>query len=128
VGTTAGLRLPRGLPSAGTVVVADDDAGFRQVLKAMLAGIAGTVIEAEDGAQALAAVGANQVDLVLADLGMPGTDGRTLLDRLPPGLPAIIITGSDIATPPRAAALLHKDNLTRERLAFAIRRASRTAR
>ena len=49
-GTTAVLRLPHGLPSVGTVVVADDDAGFRQVLKAMLAGIAGAVIEAADGA------------------------------------------------------------------------------
>jgi signal transduction histidine kinase/CheY-like chemotaxis protein len=127
-GTTVVLRLPHGLPSVGTVVVADDDGGFRQVLKAMLAGIAREVIEAEDGAQALAAVGANRVDLVLADLGMPGIDGHTLLDRLPPGLPAIIITGFDIATPPRAAALLRKDALTRERLAFAIRHISRRTR
>jgi CheY-like chemotaxis protein/anti-sigma regulatory factor (Ser/Thr protein kinase) len=127
-GTTVVLRLPHGLPSVGTVVVADDDGGFRQVLKAMLAGIAREVIEAEDGAQALAAVGANQVDLVLADLGMPGIDGHTLLDRLPPGLPAIIVTGFDIATPPRAAALLRKDALTRERLAFAIRHISRRTR
>ena len=127
-GTTAVLRLPHGLPSAGTVVVADDDAGFRQVLKAMLAGIAGEVIEAEDGDQALSAVSDGHVDLVLADLSMPGTDGRTLLDRLPAGLPAIVITGLDVATPPRASALLPKDDLTRERLAFAIRRITRNAR
>ena len=127
-GTTAVLRLPHGLPSAGTVVVADDDAGFRQVLKAMLAGIAGTVIEAADGAQALSAVNDGHVDLVLADLSMPGTDGHALLGRLPAGLPAIVITGRDVATPPRAAALLHKDDLTRERLAFAIRRLGRGAR
>jgi CheY-like chemotaxis protein/anti-sigma regulatory factor (Ser/Thr protein kinase) len=127
-GTTAVLRLPDGLPSVGTVVVADDDAGLRQVLKAMLAGIAGQVIEAEDGAKALAAVGAGHVDLVLADLSMPGVDGRALLDRLPPGLPAIVITGLDTEPPPRAAALLRKDYLTRERLAFAIRRISRSPR
>jgi hypothetical protein len=59
---------------------------------------------------------------------MPGTDGHALLARLPAGLPAIVITGLDVAPPPRAAALLHKDDLTRERLAFAIRRASRAAR
>ncbi len=82
-GTTAVLSLPHGTPSVGTVVVADDDAGFRQVLKSMLAGIAGRLIEAEDGAQALAAVAAGRVDLVLADLGMPGMDGNTLLDQLP---------------------------------------------
>jgi len=127
-GTTAVLRLPHGLPSAGTVVVADDDAGFRQVLKAMLAGIASTVIEAGDGEQALSAIEDGRVDLVLADLNMPGTDGHALLGRLPAGLPAIVITGLDVAPPPGAAALLRKDDLTRERLAFAIRRISRAAR
>jgi signal transduction histidine kinase len=123
-GTTVVLSLPHGTPSVGTVVVADDDAGFRQVVKSMLAGIADRLIEAEDGAQALSAVAADRVDLVLADLGMPGVDGNTLLERLPAGLPAIIITGLDVAAPPRAAALLRKEELTRERLAFAIRRIS----
>jgi signal transduction histidine kinase/CheY-like chemotaxis protein len=127
-GTTAVLRLPHGVPSVGTIVLADDDTAFRQVLKAMLAGLADRVIEAEDGAAALAAVTANNVQLVLIDLGMPVMDGNALLNRLPPALPAIIITGRDVAAPPRAAALLHKDQLTRERLAFAIRHASQDAR
>jgi signal transduction histidine kinase len=127
-GTTAVLSLPRGAPTVGTVVIADDDAGFRQVLKSMLAGIADQLIEAEDGAQALAAVASGPVDLVLADLRMPGVDGDSLLERLPPGLPAIVITGLDVATPPRAAALLRKEELTRERLAFAIRRATQVTR
>ena len=55
-------------------------------------------------------------------------DGHTLLDRLPAALPAIVITGLDVPTPPRAAALLRKDELTRERLAFAIRRVIRVTR
>jgi signal transduction histidine kinase len=121
-GTTAVLSLPHGTPSVGTVVVADDDAGFRQVVKSMLTGIADRLIEAEDGAQALSAVATDSVDLVLADLGMPGMDGNTLLERLPAALPAIIITGLDVTAPPRAAALLRKEELTRERLTFAIRR------
>jgi signal transduction histidine kinase len=124
-GTTAVLSLPHGTPSVGTIVLADDDAGFRQVVKSMLSGIADLVIEAEDGVQALAAVSTNHVDLVLADLGMPRIDGNTLLDQLPPALPAIVITGRDIPTPPRASSLLQKDQLTRERLTFAIRRVSR---
>ena len=122
-GTTAVLCLPDGMPSVGTVVVTDDDEAFRQVVRAMLAGLAGRVIEARDGEQALAAVTAGQVDLVLADLSMPGVDGHALLGRLPGALPAIIITGLDGPAPPRAAALLTKDQLTRERLAFAIRHA-----
>jgi signal transduction histidine kinase len=127
-GTTAVLSLPHGTPSVGTVVVADDDAGFRQVVKAMLDGIADRLIEADDGEQALSAVAEEGVDLVLADLGMPGVDGNTLLERLPPGLPAIVITGLDVAAPPRAAALLRKDELTRERLVFAIRRVGQVTR
>jgi signal transduction histidine kinase len=122
-GTTAVLCLPHEVPSVAVVVVADDDPALREVLKAMLAGLADRVIEAGDGAEALAAIEANRVQLVLADLGMPGVDGKALLDRLPPSLPAIIITGRDEPLPPRAAALLHKDQLTRERLAFAIRHA-----
>jgi CheY-like chemotaxis protein len=127
-GTTATLRLPQGTPSVGTVVIADDDAGFRQVVKSMLAGIADRLIEAEDGAQALAAVAAGRVDLVLTDLRMPAMDGESLLDRLPAALPAIIITGLDGAAPPRAAAVLRKEELTRERLAFAIRRVGQEKR
>ena len=127
-GTTAVLSLPHGTPSVGTVVIADDDASFRQVLKSMLVGIADRLIEAEDGGQALAAVASGRVDLVLADLRMPGVDGDSLLDRLPAALPAIVITGLDVTPPPRAAALLRKEELTRERLAFAIRRVSPVTR
>jgi signal transduction histidine kinase len=127
-GTTAVLSLPHGTPSVGTVVVADDDPGFRQVVMSMIAGIADRVIEAEDGEQALSAVAAERVDLVLADLGMPGVDGNALVERLPAGLPAIIITGLDVAAPPRAAALLRKEELTKERLAYAIRRTIQVTR
>jgi signal transduction histidine kinase/CheY-like chemotaxis protein len=122
-GTTALLSLPHGTPSAGTVVLADDDPGFRRVVKAMLAGLADQVIEAADGAEALAAVAARPVDLVLADLGMPHVDGYELLNRLPTAVPVIVITGRDEPPPPRAAALLPKDGLTRDRLAFALRQA-----
>lgn len=127
-GTTAVLSLPHGTPSVGTIVVADDDEAFRQVLKAMLTGIADRLIETADGAEALTAVTEASPDLVLADLAMPGVDGKALLERLPAGLPAIVITGHDEPPPPRAAALLRKDELTRERLAFAIRHVIRSTR
>ena len=121
VGTTVLLRLPNGIPAVGTVVVADDDPAFRQVLRACLVGIAGQVVEAADGEQALAVIADHPVDLVLADLDMPIVDGRALLDRLPAGLPAIVITGLEQVTLPRAVAMLRKDTISRERLAFAIR-------
>jgi hypothetical protein len=36
-------------------------------------------------------------------------------------MPAIIVTGADVLPPPRAAAMLRKDELTRERLEFTLR-------
>ncbi len=124
-GTTVVLSLPHGPAEVGTVLIADDDPGFRQVLRALLAGIADRVIETEDGDRALAAATKDNVDLVLTDLRMPGLDGAALLRQLPAAIPAIVITGVDVEPPPRAAALLHKDELTRDRLAFAIRNACR---
>jgi signal transduction histidine kinase/CheY-like chemotaxis protein len=124
-GTTVTLSLPAGLPSVGTVLIADDDAGFRQVLGQLLTGVADHIVETEDGAQALAVIADRSVDLVLTDLRMPGIDGSTLLQRLPDHLPAIVITGLDVQPPPRAAALLRKDEITRERLTFSIRQAMR---
>jgi CheY-like chemotaxis protein/two-component sensor histidine kinase len=120
-GTTVVLSLPNETPIVGTVLLADDDAAFRQVLRGLLTGMADRLLEAEDGAQALALLAENPVDLVLADMRMPGLDGAALLARLPPSVPAIIITGADTPPPPRAAALLRKDELTRERLEFTIR-------
>jgi signal transduction histidine kinase len=129
-GTTVVLDLPHGTPAIGTVLVADDDASFRQVLKGMLAPMTERLIEAEDGRQALALLAASPspVDLVLADMRMPGLDGTGLLAGLPASVPAIIITGADVPVPPRAAALLRKDELTPDRLEFTIRGVLREAR
>ena len=120
-GTTVVLSLPNHTPALGTVLLADDDAAFRQVLRGLLTGMADRLLEAEDGGQALALLAENPVDLVLADMRMPGLDGAALLAWLPASVPAIIITGADTPSPPRAAALLRKDELTRERLEFTIR-------
>jgi signal transduction histidine kinase/CheY-like chemotaxis protein len=122
-GTTVILRLPDGLPRLGCVLVADDDAGYRLVLRGLLAGLADQVVDVADGEQALAVIDGGHVDLVLVDLRMPVVDGYALLERMPAALPAIVITSVDVSEPPpRANDLLRKDQLTRERLAHAIRR------
>ena len=120
-GTSVVLDLPNQTPVLGTVVVADDDASFRQLLRGLLTGMAERVIEACDGDQALAVLAGEHADLVLADLRMPGMDGGTLLSRLPASVPAILVTSADVPAPARAAAMLRKDELTRERLEFTIR-------
>ena len=57
VGTTVVLDLPHETPAIGTVVLADDDATFRQVLRGLLTGIADHLVEATNGRQALAILG-----------------------------------------------------------------------
>jgi signal transduction histidine kinase/CheY-like chemotaxis protein len=126
-GTTVVLDLPLRTPRLGTVLLADDDTRFRAVLRGLLDGLAGRVLEAADGGQALALVKDNPVDLVLADMRMPGLDGGALLARLPADVPAIVITSADLRPPARAAALLRKDELSRERLEFTIRGVIREA-
>jgi signal transduction histidine kinase/CheY-like chemotaxis protein len=122
-GTTVTLRLPHGTPALGVVLIADDDPAIRQVIRGLLAGLADQVIEAADGEQALAAAQAGPVDLALVDLRMPVLDGYALLERLPAGIPAIIISSSDPGElPRRASALLRKDQLTADRLRYAINR------
>jgi len=127
-GTTVVLDLPLRTPAVGTVLLTDDDAAFRGVLTGLLSGLADRVIEAEDGAAALSLIAANPVDLVLTDLRMPGMDGAALLARLPAPVPAIVVTGADGPPPPRAAAVLRKDELTRERLEFTLRAVIREKR
>jgi signal transduction histidine kinase/CheY-like chemotaxis protein len=125
VGTTVVLGLPLRTPAVGTVLIADDDAAFRGVLRGLLDGLADRVLEAGDGREALALLAEDRVDLVLADMRMPGMDGTALLARLPVSVPAIVVTGADVLAPPRAAAVLRKDELTRERLEFTLRRVIR---
>jgi signal transduction histidine kinase/CheY-like chemotaxis protein len=120
-GTTVVLGLPLITPAVGTVLLADDDAAFRGVLEGLLSGLADRVIVADNGPQALALIAANPVDVVLTDMRMPGMDGTALLARLPASVPAIVITGADVPPAPRAAAVLRKDELTRERLEFTLR-------
>jgi CheY-like chemotaxis protein len=91
------------------------------VLRGLLDGLADQVLEAGNGREALALLAQDPVDLVLADMRMPGMDGSALLARLPASVPAIIVTGADVPAPPRAAAMLRKDELTRERLEFTLR-------
>ena len=124
-GTTVTLRLPHGPARVGTVLVVDDDPGFRQVLSGMLTGIADRVLTASNGGEALEIISANPVDLVLADLIMPAMSGTELLERLPPGITAVVVTGLDADPPRHAAALIRKDELSPERLAFTVRRVSR---
>ena len=72
-----GYRGPR-----RTVLVVDDVAENRMVLRDMLAPLGFTVGQAADGAQGLAQVEALRPDLILMDVVMPGMDGLEAMRRL----------------------------------------------
>ena len=62
-----------------TILIVDDEAPFRAVLRDILEPHGHRVIEAADGEQALERLGRMRVDLVLADQRMPKLDGASLL-------------------------------------------------
>jgi signal transduction histidine kinase len=112
----------------GHVLVVDDDAAFREVVRGMLQGACTRVSEASGGEQALHLVGELRPDVVLLDLRMPDLDGAGVLARLRADpdtrlrdVPVVLMTSVDIDAEIRraaepAAALLAKDGLTRDGL------------
>jgi len=67
---------------AGTVMVVDDSASLREAVRATLEAADYSVVEAENGADALLQLGCRQVDLVLCDVRMPVMDGIEFLRKL----------------------------------------------
>jgi type IV pilus assembly protein PilB len=69
-------------PRPNRVLVVDDDAVQREMMREMLADEHYDVVLAEDGNAGLAAVHRDRPDLVITDLQMPGLDGLGLLRKL----------------------------------------------
>jgi len=61
------------------VLIIDDDADARELLRAMLAGTGASLSEAETAPQALRLFTEHHPDIVLADIAMPGQDGYSLI-------------------------------------------------
>jgi signal transduction histidine kinase/CheY-like chemotaxis protein len=87
----------------GTVLVAEDNPVNQLVIQAMLEELGMTVSVVEDGAQAVAALSAQPVDLVLMDCQMPVMDGyeatRTIRASMPERaqVPIIALTANAFA-------------------------------
>ena len=86
-----------------TILVAEDDDDLRGVLTASLTRNGHRVIQARDGAEALAAIERDQVDLLVLDLVMPNIDGFEVLARLKEikkgvTIPVVVVTGTDRST------------------------------
>jgi DNA-binding response OmpR family regulator len=64
------------------ILVVDDDADIRMLVRELLERRGFAVTEAVDGRQALQELYGARPDLVLLDVGMPGMDGWTTLERI----------------------------------------------
>jgi two-component system nitrate/nitrite response regulator NarL len=89
-----------------TVLVVDDDAGFRRVARCLLT-TRGLVVVADvaSGEAALAAVRRHRPDGVLLDLNLPDRDGLSVTRALArrPDAPSVVLTSTDAAGYPEAA-------------------------
>ena len=59
------------------LLIVEDNAGIRRMLRRILVDTASTIWECADGAAALAAYEEHRPDVVLMDIRMPGVDGLT---------------------------------------------------
>lgn len=69
-------------PEKAVILIADDRASSRELLRTVLQRAGYEVLEAEDGEQALAQARSGHPDLILLDLQMPGLDGFGVLAEL----------------------------------------------
>jgi two-component system response regulator AtoC len=79
----------------GTILIVEDEANMRKVLKALLSSQGYSVHEAANGVQALDALKKLPCEAVFCDIKMPVMDGMTFLSEavsLYPKLPVIMIT------------------------------------
>jgi two-component system cell cycle sensor histidine kinase/response regulator CckA len=84
-------------PQVATILVVDDEAGIRTVARRALEDAGYQVLEASDGRAAikLLAEGA-ELDLLIADLNMPGLDGNEMVRRIRttrPDLKVLYVSG-----------------------------------
>jgi two-component system chemotaxis response regulator CheY len=91
--TPEGARL-------GRILVVDDEAQVRKPISIMLAKDGYEVVEAEDGEEAIKALGAGDnplmVDTVLCDIRMPNINGKEAIVYFRsqfPGVPIVVMTG-----------------------------------
>lgn len=91
------------MTAARTVLVIEDDDEVRQLIADVLREIGHTVHCARDGSNALASLGAIDVQLILLDLTLPDMSGQEFLrhrEGIPQAaaVPVVILSGSDDAS------------------------------
>ena len=88
------------------ILIVDDSATVRQVLKMTLENCGYEVLEAVDGHVALDSLAKSQIDMVMTDLHMPNLDGLALIREIRKGannssVPIVVLT-TDSSTDKKA--------------------------
>lgn len=104
--------------TGATILLADDDAQMRRLLRTVLEREGFKVLEATDGLETLEAIDTQGVDLVLLDHDMPRLTGLGVLEELraqvsTSGLPVIMLTARTDDTESQALELGAQDYLTK---------------
>jgi DNA-binding NarL/FixJ family response regulator len=98
------------LESCGSVLIVDDDAGFRDLISTLLIRAGLAVEEASGGEEALQAVRARRPEVVLLDVFLPDISGyevcRELKEEFGDDLPVVFISGERTESGDRVAGLL----------------------
>jgi CheY-like chemotaxis protein len=98
-GANAAAAVERGPRVAETILLVEDEAGVRILVKRILSQKGYRVLEASDGAVALrlAASHVGEIDLVLTDVMMPNLGGRGMFEELrelSPGMRVLFMSGN----------------------------------
>ena len=86
--------------SKAKILVVEDDDDLRRALTRRLASWGFDVVQAQDGVMAISVARVERPDLIVLDIGLPGGDGISVLDRMAnlPALaatPVLVLTGRD---------------------------------
>jgi PAS domain S-box-containing protein len=118
--------------SSFPILLVEDDAATREMMRRMLEKEGCTVMEAENGCIALQRMADNQPELILLDLMMPEMDGFTFVNELQQNeswcsIPVVVLTAKDITPEDRQRLngyvenILQKGVYTREQLLEQVR-------
>ena len=102
------------------VMIVDDNPDMRRLIRSIIGGLAGSIVECRDGAEAVREYAAHQPDWVLMDIEMKPLDGISATAEIKRGFPdarIVIVTEYDDpdwrqeARDAGACAYVLKDNL-----------------
>ena len=135
----AALRRYRRDGTQRPVLVVEDDASTREVIKRALERDGWAVSEADNGRRGLQSVARHVPDLIVLDLMMPEMDGFEFVAELRKSesgrkIPVVVVTAKEITEEDQrrlnghVRGVLHKGSFSREELSLELRRALESGR